>query len=107
MGGGERVDRLAHRAEDPALADRVDRPGTFPEGEDRWMDAGERECHPLRAQLLLDLDQHVRAVGVRQVHGLGIDDDPPRRLLLQDELVQSLTEPIGVGKEERDRRLAR
>ena len=57
--------------------------------------------HPSRAQLLLDLDQHVGAVGVRQVDGFGIDHNARRRFLLQDELVQSLTEPIGVGKEER------
>ena len=39
--------------------------------------------------------------GVSQVDGFGIDHDARRRFLLQDELVQSLTEPIGVGEEER------
>ena len=95
------MNRVAYRVEDTVLADRVDRAGTFPECENRWMDAGECKCHPSRAQLLLDLDQHVGAVGVRQVDGFGIDHDARRRFLLQDELVQSLTEPIGVGKEER------
>ena len=56
---------------------------------------------PSRTQLLLDLDQDVGAVGVRQVHGLGGDDDAPRRLLLPDELVEALAEPVGVREEER------
>ena len=65
------------------------------------MDAGERKCHTLRAQLLLDLNQHVGAISVRQVHGLSVHDNARRRFLLEDEFVQSLTEPIGVGEEQR------
>ena len=65
------------------------------------MDSGERKCQPLRAQLLSDLDQHVGAVGVSQVDGLGIDDDASRRFLLSDELMQAFAEPVGVREEQR------
>ena len=61
------MNRVAYRVEDPVLADRVDRAGTFPECENRWMDAGECKCHPSRAQLLLDVD------------GFGIDHNARRR----------------------------
>ena len=45
------------------------------------MDTRERECCALRLQFLLNLDQDVGSVGVRQVDSLGIEDDARRRFL--------------------------
>jgi hypothetical protein len=91
---GERPNSVAHGVENPVFAYCVDDSGTFPEGENGWVDTRQGERCALRLQLVLDLDQDVGAIRVRQVDGLGIDDDANWRLLFPHELVQTFAEPV-------------
>ena len=95
------MNSVAHGLEDAPFTDRSGQSRTLPEGKNRWVDTRERECRALRLQLLLNLDQDVGSVGVRQVDGLGIEDDARRRFLLPNELVHARAEPVGVREEER------
>jgi hypothetical protein len=69
---GACINSLANAVENVAFADRRDHSSTFPKGENRWMDTGERRRGALRLSLLLDRPTQAPRAIPFESHGMMI-----------------------------------